>query len=599
MDHRHRLRHEAQPVRSVASRRHPSRVRRTCLLAVPGMVLGIVLAAAVASPAAAHATLLANDPADGALLAEAPQTVTLTFNEAVQVRPDGVNVLDAAGTPVEATARSVDSTVVIDLPPELADGTYVVSWRVISADSHPVAGGFSFAVGTPSVGSVAIPVSEPDTALRVLRPVTEAAIYIGVLGGVGLSVFGVAFLRGPTGMLAAGQVRGRQTRLIWLFGTLALVALVAMPPVTTAWQDAADVAALASGQTWRTGYGSDLGLAAGLAAAGVLVVLAGVRLVAAPGTGTDAGRRRRSAGVAVFGGAGLALGALTLGGHTRSFGPAWLVLGSDLLHLVTAAVWLGGIVGLGLVLAGGVSAGGGLPARDRAAVVVAFSQVAAFLVAVLAVAGVLLGWRILGSWSALFGTTYGQVLLAKVAAVGVLVAIAGWNRYRLVPRTARPDTEAAALRSLRHTVRLEAILLVAVLATTGVLVTRDPTAPPAGPEFVAGADQTGDPAITVDGTLGDGRVEIRITPGTTGINALELALFDADGRPLEPVAPPTVTVTQPDVGVGPLDRRLAQVGTGRYEAVADFPLPGRWEIRVNARTSRFDSPIATLPVEIL
>ncbi|WP_326555389.1 copper resistance CopC/CopD family protein [Micromonospora sp. NBC_01813] len=587
MGHRYRLRRRAQPVLPA---------RSILRLAVPGTLLGVLLALAVAGPAAAHATLLTNDPADGGLLTEAPQTVTLTFNEPVQVRPDGIQVLDAAGTPIETTARSVDSTVLIALPAEMADGTYVVSWRVISADSHPVAGGFSFAIGAPSSGSVAIPVSEPDTALQVLRPLTEALIYIGVLGSVGLAVFGLAFLRGPAGAALAGRLRRRQTRVIRLFGAVALTALVVMPPVTTAWQDAAEVTALAGTAPWRTGYASDLGLTTGLAGIGVVAVLAGIGLTGA------GGRWRRPAGAAVFAGAGLALGSLMIIGHTRSFGPAWLVLGSDLLHLVTAAVWLGGILGLSQLLSNRADPADPGPAPtvlDRAGVVVAFSQTAAFLVAVLAVAGVLLGWRIVGSWSALFGTTYGQVLLAKVAAVGVLVGIAGWNRYRLVPRTAKPDTEAAAFRSLRRTVRVEAVLLVAVLAATGVLVTRDPTSTPAGSEPAADATgPAGEQTITVDGALGDNRVEIRITPGATGINALELALFDPAGQPLEPVAPPTVTVTQPDIGIGPLERRLAQVGAGRYEAVADFPLPGLWEIRVNARTSRFDSPIATIPVEI-
>ncbi|MFV2009761.1 MULTISPECIES: copper resistance protein CopC [unclassified Micromonospora] len=569
--------------------RSPRRVRRAARLAVPGLLfgslLGLLLALAGAGPATAHATLLANDPADGALLAEAPPSVTLTFDEPVQVRTEGVQVLDAAGSIVDATARSVDSTVVVDLPTGLADGTYVVSWRVISADSHPVAGGFSFAIGAPTAGSVAIPVTEPDLALRVLRPVTEALLYVGVLGGTGLAVFGLSFLPIPA--------RRRQLPTVVGLGVVALAAVAVMPPVTTAWQDAADVAALAGPATWRTGYLSDLGLAAALTAVGVLAVLVGARLASG-----GAGAARRPAGVAVFAGAGLALGALALVGHTRSFGPVWLTLGSDLLHLVTAAVWLGGILGLVHLLSRRFDT---TSAVQRAGVVAAFSQTAAFLVALLAVAGVLLGWRIVGSWSALFGTTYGLVLLGKVAAVGVLVGIAGWNRYRLVPRTRRPDAEAAAMRSLRRTVRAEAVLLVGVLAVTGVLVTRDPTDRASDTTATGSADgrtSALEQAVVADSALGDGRVQIRITPGATGINALELALFDAAGQPLEPVAPPTVTVTLPEVGVGPLDRRLAQTGPGRYEAVADFPLPGSWEVTVNARTSRFDSPIATIPVKI-
>ncbi|WFE26886.1 copper resistance protein CopC [Solwaraspora sp. WMMD791] len=568
------------------------------------MLLGLLLGLAGASPAAAHATLLSHDPADGALLAEAPSTVTLTFDEPVTLRPGGVQVLDAAGATVDAAARSVDRTVVIDLPAALTDGTYVVSWRVVSADSHPVAGGFSFAVGAPSAGSVAIPVSTPDTALQVLRPVTEAVVYLGVLGGSGLAVFALLFLPG----------RPAPRRTIQLLGAAALVALTVMPPVTAAWQDAADVTALATAAAWRTGWTADLGLSAGLAGAGVIVVLAGTRMLT-----RVTGGRRRAVATAVFAGAGLALGALLIVGHTRSFGPAWLVLGSDLLHLATAAIWLGGILGLTHLLRrpadtppAGSDAGTDVPAAgsgtdappvaERAAVVAAFSQVAAVLVALLGVAGVLLGWRIVGSWSTLFGTGYGLALLAKVAAVAVLIGIAGWNRYRLVPRTSRPDTEAAALGALRRTVRVEAALLVAVLAVTGVLVTRDPTAPPVGTDPTSSADGTApdvaEQVVVAGAGLGDGQVRIRITPGGTGINALEVALFDAAGQPLEPVAPPTVTVSLPEYDLGPLERRLSQVGTGRYEAIADFPLAGAWEVEINARTSRFDSPIATIPVEI-
>ncbi|MFY1633961.1 copper resistance CopC/CopD family protein [Solwaraspora sp. WMMB335] len=579
----HRPRRRARPGRGA------SRVRRAGRVAVPAMVLGVLLTlAAPAGPAAAHATLLGTDPADGALLAEAPARVTLTFNEQVQLRAGGIQLLDAAGTALDASARSVDTTVVIDLPPELTDGTYVVSYRVISADSHPVAGGFSFAIGAPSAGSVIIPVAEPGAGLRVLRPVTEAVLYVGVLASAGLAVFGYAFVRGPASADALAALRRRQRRGVRALGALALAALIVMPPVVTGWQDAAEVSALASLATWRDGYGSDLGLAAGLTAAGVVVVL-----VAVGGRRVGPGRGRAGA-AAVFAGAALALGALAVVGHTRSTGPAWLVLGADLLHVVTAAVWVGGVLGLWQVLA---DRSGELPTELRARSVAGFSQAAAAAVALLGLAGVLLGWRILGSWSALTDTTYGQLLLAKVAVVAVLLGIAGWNRYRLVPRVVRPGSEPAASRVLRRTVRAEAVLLVAVLAITGVLVTRDPTGGATGARPVDGA-QTVAGARTVDGVLGDGTVRVRITPGTTGINALELALFDGAGQPLEPVAAPTVTVSQPELGVGPLQRRLSQVGTGRYEAVADFPLAGEWVVTVNARTSRFDSPIATLSVVI-
>jgi copper transport protein len=139
------------------------------------VVAGVLLALAGAGPAAAHAELLSTDPVDGAVLADAPAEIVLTFNEPVVVRDGAVRLFTGAGRDVDARPRAVDTRVVIGLPDRLPDGTYVLSWRVVSADSHPVAGGFSFSVGAPDAGTVQVPVAEPTGGLRAARQATEAA----------------------------------------------------------------------------------------------------------------------------------------------------------------------------------------------------------------------------------------------------------------------------------------------------------------------------------------------------------------------------------------------------------------------------------------
>ncbi len=119
----------------------------------------------VAAPAAAlaHAALVSTEPADGAVLTQSPARFALTFSEPVSplvltlVRPDG--------TAVPLTSfRLNDQTVEIDNPKPLGKGTHVLSYRVISADGHPVGGSILFSVGAVSA---APPVSEPvDWALR-------------------------------------------------------------------------------------------------------------------------------------------------------------------------------------------------------------------------------------------------------------------------------------------------------------------------------------------------------------------------------------------------------------------------------------------------
>src|SRR4051794_16886977 len=126
-------------------------VRRA--LGLAALVVMAVLAPAGA--ASAHAELLATNPADGSGVATAPDTTPMQFSESVSLRPDGVRVLDATGKRVDSGAASAaGADVSVPLDGTVANGTYVVAWRVVSADGHPVRGAYSFSVGEKTaVGS--------------------------------------------------------------------------------------------------------------------------------------------------------------------------------------------------------------------------------------------------------------------------------------------------------------------------------------------------------------------------------------------------------------------------------------------------------------
>ena len=119
-------------------------------MAALGLVGWLLLAVFLATPAQAHAALLSTDPGEGDILDSSPAALTLTFNEPVSPRADSTSLLDAAGTPVEIEVAASGNDVTLTPADVLDDGTYIVSWRVISADSHPIAGGFTFSVGEPS-----------------------------------------------------------------------------------------------------------------------------------------------------------------------------------------------------------------------------------------------------------------------------------------------------------------------------------------------------------------------------------------------------------------------------------------------------------------
>jgi copper transport protein len=572
---------------------------RTACRPVPhrAVALAVVAAAAVllailaGGPAAAHAVLVGTDPQDGTVLDAAPDDLTITFNEPVRAVVDGTTVLAADGSEVAADVAAVDATLVVTPDAPLADGTYVVSWRVISLDTHPVAGAFSFSVGAPSATTVDVRVAEPSTALVAARAVGQAVAYAGTFLVAGLVVFELLVLHVRAG--AAPVLRARLRRVRAAAAVVAAGGLVVGVPLTAAWQAGGGLGDLADAGTWTTGATSGTALASVLGLVGLALAALAARRAA---------RETRAvwpAGLAI-GGAVLATTSFVLVGHTRTVGPAGLVVAADVLHLAAGAVWLGGVVGLVLTLAPSAR----VEPRRAAVTVARFSTLGAWLVAALALTGTVLGWRILGTVEALVSTTYGQVLLVKVGVAVVVVGIAAWNRYRLVPsfaeRARRRTTSVvgegadAWVRSrLRRTVGAEAGLLAVVLALTGVLVSSDPGSP-APPAEEQGAPD----AVEVEEPLGDGTLRACVTPGRVGVNALELELLDTDGAPLEPQAPPELATTLAEPALGPFTRPLTRTGPGTYEATLDLPMPGAWTITVGVRTSKYENPFVEIPLEV-
>ena len=120
------------------------------MLLVAGVAIG-----ASAAPAFAHAALESTVPAQGALLKNSPPLIDLRFSEPISVSPESVRIIASSGE----TIKTVPPTGVPGSPgimrqrvPVLKNGTYVVTWRIVSADSHPVRGAFTFSVGEISSG---------------------------------------------------------------------------------------------------------------------------------------------------------------------------------------------------------------------------------------------------------------------------------------------------------------------------------------------------------------------------------------------------------------------------------------------------------------
>lgn len=396
-------------------------------------------------PAEAHSTLVGSDPADGSVLAQAPGHATLRFDEEITVARAGTQLFTAAGRPLPVSATVRGRAVTVALPARLDDGTYTITWRVVSDDGDPVAGSVRFSIGRPS-RTVVVPVVRMDSPRPVtaLLWVARALLYAGLLSTTGLAFFRAWIATARRGRRRAARLR----RAAYVTALLAYAGGVLAVPLTVLVQRGGELGALASSDTWLEGraeaYTALATVLVGLALAVVTVALA------------DALRPRPLRILATTAVVLPACG-LALTGHSRAFTPHPLVVTLDVLHVAAGSIWVGGLLGLVLVLPGAV-------ADERAQVLKRFSVLAATSVGVLVAAGVLLAWRIAGTWE-LLGTHYGRVLLAKVGFVLAALAYAAVNRELV-----RSNSSDRVGRELRT----EAAVLVVVLALTALLVSQAP-----------------------------------------------------------------------------------------------------------------------------
>ncbi|MEV6000508.1 copper resistance protein CopC [Streptomyces griseomycini] len=394
------------------------RVRTLVLLFLA--VAGALLAGA--APASAHAALTGSDPRQGAVVDRAPTRVSLTFSEPIAVSDDAVRVLDPKGKRVDkgAPANPSGTTYSVQLLSGLPDGTYTVAYQVVSADSHPVAGAFTFSVGAPSETSVPVSAQAADDGP------------VGWLYGFGryVSYAGFVVMVGGAAFVLACWPRGSGVRAVqrlvvsgWLALTAATLALLLLRGSYTSSGKVGDVFDLTLlGDVLQTKTGASLVSRLLLLAAAALFIAV---LFGAYEKREDEERRDLTFGLAI-GGAVVAAGiaaSWAMSEHASQGLQAGIAMPVDVVHLLAVAAWLGGLTALLVAL---YRAPADSPV-DRVAVQ-RFSRLAFGSVVALVATGTYQSWRQLGSWSAFTDTRYGQLLLVKIGIVVVLVAIASVSR---------------------------------------------------------------------------------------------------------------------------------------------------------------------------
>jgi copper transport protein len=516
-------------------------------------LLTLLLALAQASHAFAHASLVRAEPADGAVLAQPPPTLRLTFNEPVS--PLVIRLIAPSGEWILPEVAAENSIIMITPPRLLAQGSHVLSWRVISADGHPVGGSLVFSVGAPSAQAPGAQQYSGDPMVRAALWTAKVFLYIGLFIGIGGAFFGSWVAQ-----------RGSRRAMPWLQAIMAAGLLATVISVGLQGLDALDLplAALGQGATWQAGFQTSYGSTA-IAAGCALVIGLLALFTHAP---------RAAKGLSLLGLLGIGL-ALALSGHATTAYPRLLTRPSVFLHGVCVALWIGAL----LPLIGAVRTG------DPSALA-RFSRAIPYPLVVLIITGIALTVVQLDRVDALWTTNYGLVLSCKLAAVAALLVLAVANRYALVPLFEAKG--GAAARPLVISIAVELALAVAILA----LVALWRFTPPPRALALAGPQVS----IHFHGERAMAQIEIASVRARRAHVGVEV--FDGDLRPL-PAKEVALVFSNPAAGVESL-RRTATKESDFLWRVDDLsiPLAGRWRLKVEILINDFEKVVLEDDVDL-
>ena len=554
------------------------RLRVLAFIALLALALAPVL-----GTAQAHAQYVTSDPVADGILHDPATRVTVTLSEAVQSGTASIRVTDSNGTRVDVGSVNLSAsdpkTFSIGLR-AIGPGVYTVTWTATSAvDGHFTAGSFAFAVQNPDgtlpgplPGSGATSGGRPISLFEVAaRFLTFAGLAIA-LGAAVLAAFlwipageglGLAdrppFAWGYRALLQWGWIGS----FLLVVGTAALWmnALLPLPP--------SDLGGLVASPFLAT-TAARLGL--GLALLVTLWVASRRAKVALSGTRP----------IEVLVGIGLAIAGIFAGaGGTHAAAAPWGLWGpaADAAHLFGVSLWVGGLLALFRVRPW-LREGELAPVARE--VFVGFSDLAAYAVALVLGAGVVLSLILVETWDALLGTPYGWIVLAKISLFAPMVAVGAWNRYRVLPASDVPEKLPGAVAHLARNVRIEAIVGAVVLTLAALLTSLSPPASlaPGNADFHLVATSQG---IRFD-------FSVYPFPSVPGVYTFEILLYNAtDGSGFETATNATLTFTLANPPLPPSNATM--LGPHGNHFFVDSPaLSQRGIWRVDVRIVRTTGP---------
>ncbi len=554
------------------------RCRGRIVVALAAVAVGVALPRG----ASAHAYLVKTVPAASGVLDAPPPSVELTYDEAVEPRFAIISVTSAAGKqettgPVRRSPANPD-TLVVPLRPRLPEGWYLIYWRAISVDGHPVQGAFTYAVGPNAGPAPQFPVpSISATATAPALLVARWAMFLTVMSAIGLFVLRALIAR-PVLRRASGTSLRAVSRAFVIAAVLGVLAIPAYLDIATAndsLRSVFDLSALVP--LFRvTAFGRgyvDMMLCFDLFCLAALITVWLDR--------PDREHRSVAELIALTGALLAAAAALLIpgsAGHAAQTSPRGISVILDWLHLISGSVWLGGLVGL-------LALWRSLPAGRRVAglsvAVPRFSNVALVSVSLLLWTGTWATINHMPAVSALWLTGYGVAILVKLGLLIVAMGLAAGNLRRSKPRLlaarVHPELGAPAAGLLRRLISGEAVLITGAVLAAAVLSSLAP--PPPAFALQSSALASVGPGRVVQTVKRAGyELQVLVSPNKAVAPDSFALRITKDGRLLRR-ASVTLTLNHTEMQMPEQEYQLSETGPGIYSHAAPaLVMVGKWAL---------------------
>ena len=515
----------------------------------------------------AHAGLKSSEPAASSVLEQAPKEIVLNFGEVVEVSFGSIRLFDSNSqlivlpTPRHgAVDGAVDAKTVRVAIPDLGPGSFLVVWRVVSADSHPVQGAFAFQIGArglnlASLGEEILDSSTAPISVRLMMGLAKWLSFLGVMVLVGAMLL-------ATRLVGVSRVR----KIIfgsWIVAVIgsALVLLLQAPYALGQAMGVGEIFGVLD-DVLQTRLGNWLVVRGAILLIFLLLIWR-----------QDLHQKSIYRMVASLAGIGL-FATFSISGHPGMREFSALSIGTDIVHFLCVSAWRGGLITLVLL--------GRKWQSDSARVIAWFSFTATISMPIMVATGVAQAWRMMEGFQNIFSTTYGVVLSIKVLLV--IVSIAAGTRARQLFKSKKVEQKDLKEIRFSKTIITESMIGVVVLAVTAVLVSVPPLSVNGAAPFEA--------TVVQANVIAD----VRITPARVGEVEVHVVLSPPGGA-LQSIKEVTarISLVTGEIPSIPIDVRL--IGVNHFQAKLLLPRAGDWllEIFVESepgKSLRFSTAVA-------